>query len=579
MTFAQVAIIAILVGMLIAYAMERIRVELVALCGLGLGFLTGVVPMQNVFAGFSSSAVITVIEILLVVSALSRTRVIDGFARRIVSRVQGERPVLTVLCLSGAVVSIFMNNIGALALLFPVAMSICQRLDLPPARVLMPLSFATLLGGMWSLTGTPANLVVNQWLIGDTGRAFGYFELALLGAPLTLAGLIWIIAAAPRAFAGFSDSPRSAAYAPPQIVAERRIPAGSSLIGKSLPWLEEERGLFVHGVLRQDVHVFARRADIALAAGDVVLLEADLALLDDLEQAGVLEAVHAAGETAERQEYIIMPESLLLGSRIGSVHSFAEHSLDVVGLTSRRGRIEGRFEELQIGIGDVLVLAGERESLRQVEIECGLLPLSSRTFARLSGPAGRSVAIFAAGVLLTAFNLVPPEIAFGAVVLALALAGSLNLRTALQDVNWSIVILLACMIPLGLAVEDTGAARVIANEIAVYLPATHPLVVAVTMLLLAVIITPFIDNVSTAVVLSPIATGLASRMGAPVEPLLMAVAIGASLDFMTPFGHHNNTIVMGAGGYRFVDFPRFGFPLTILCLVVAIIVLSFMLPG
>jgi di/tricarboxylate transporter len=165
------------------------------------------------------------------------------------------------------------------------------------------------------------------------------------------------------------------------------------------------------------------------------------------------------------------------------------------------------------------------------------------------------------------------------VVVAMALTGSLNLRTALQDLNWSIVILLACMIPLGLAVEDTGAARVAANEIAAYLPTAHPLVVGGTMLVLAAAITPFIDNVSTAAVLSPIAAGLASRTGTPVEPLLMAVAIGASIDFLTPFGHHNNAVVMGAAGYRFGDFTRFGIPLAALCLILAFAVLSLMLPA
>ncbi|HZF46639.1 MAG TPA: SLC13 family permease, partial [Sphingomonadaceae bacterium] len=187
------------------------------------------------------------------------------------------------------------------------------------------------------------------------------------------------------------------------------------------------------------------------------------------------------------------------------------------------------------------------------------------------------VGIFACGVLATAFNLVPAEIAFGAVVLALALVGNLNLRAAFQDINWSSVILLACMIPLGLAVEDTGAARVIADQIAEYLPAFSPLMVATIILLLAVIITPFIDNVSTAIILSPIAAGLATRTGVPVEPLLMAVAIGASLDFLTPFGHHNNTVVMGAAGYRFRDFPRFGAPLLAVCLLTAIPVLGWLI--
>jgi di/tricarboxylate transporter len=331
--------------------------------------------------------------------------------------------------------------------------------------------------------------------------------------------------------------------------------------------------------MREGTHVFARRSDIALVAGDILIVEADLAVIDELEASDHLQSLRPVSDAAERQEYVVMPESLLLGSRIGSIPSFAEHSLEVVGVSIRRGRIEGSFDELQIGMGDVLVLAGEREDLRQIAAECSLLPLTARRPSRFTGRAWLNVGIFTLGILATAFDLAPTEIAFGAVVVAMALAGGLNLRTALQDLNWSIVILLACMIPLGLAVEETGAARLIANEIATYLPSAEPLVVGTTMLVLAVVITPFIDNVSTAAVLSPIAAGLASRTGTPVEPLLMAVAIGASLDFLTPFGHHNNAVVMGAAGYRFMDFPRFGVPLTILCFALAVFVLSLMLPG
>jgi di/tricarboxylate transporter len=579
MTFAQAAIVAILLGMLIAYATERFRVELVALCGLAAGFATGIVPVQNVFAGFASSAVITVVEVLLVVAALSRTRVIDSFARRIVYHFQSERAVLAIVCVTGAAVSVFMNNIGALALMFPVTISVCQRIDVSPARMLMPLSFATLLGGMCSLTGTPANLVVNQWLVSETGRGFGYFELALLGGPLTALGLVWIVSASPHAFARFTDSSSADDPSSAHFVAERLVPEGSPLIGRRLPQLEEEFGLFVHGVMREGAHVFARRSDIALAAGDILVAEADLVVLDELESLDHLQSLRPVSDAVERQEYVVMPESLLLGSRIGSIPWFAEHSLEVIGVSIRRGRIEGSFDELQIGMGDVLVLAGDREDLRQIAAECSLLPLSSRRPGRFTGRTWLNVGIFALGILATAFDLAPTEIAFGAVVVTMALAGGLNLRTALQDLNWSIVILLACMIPLGLAVEDTGAARLVANEIATYLPTAQPLVVGTTMLVLAVAITPFIDNVSTAAVLSPIAAGLAARTGTPIEPLLMAVAIGASLDFLTPFGHHNNAVVMGAAGYRFMDFPRFGVPLTILCFALAVFILSLMLPG
>ena len=571
MTFDQWAIIVILLAMLVAYATERFRVELVAMVGLAAGHLIGVVPVQNIFAGFSSPAVITVAEVLLIVSALSATRVIDDFARRIAVHTTSETAVLAMLCCTGAFISIFMNNIGALALMFPVTLSVCSRLDIPPGRVLMALSFATLLGGMCSLTGTPANLVVNQWKIAETGAGFGYFELGLVGGPVALAGLAWIIFAAPRVFRHIVSHEAPFEAGPADFLAEMAIPAHSAMAGLHLPEAEERFEIAIHGVLRHGAHVFARRGDIVLAPGDTVLLEGTLGHLQDLAEGGQLEGLHpdeSAG--AERMEIVVMPDSLLQGTRISDVMAFIERNVRVVGIASRRRRIEGRFEDLQIGVGDVLVLAGERSALREAAADCGLLPLSARRVPRRARAAWPSVAVFALGILLSAFDVVPTELAFGAVVIAMVMLGSLNLRGALQDMNWSIVILLACMIPLGLAVEDTGTARVIANALADYLPSTQPVVVATMVLLLAVAITPFIDNVSTAVVLSPIAAGVSTRTGMPLEPLLIAVAIGASLDFLTPFGHHNNAVVMGAAGYRFRDFPRLGAPLLAISVCVAI---------
>lgn len=580
MNFDQWAIIGLLLVMLITYASERFRVELVAMAGLAVGFGLGLVPTQDVFAGFSSPAVITVAEVLLIVSALAGTRAVDNFARRIVGRTRNETAILAVLCLTGAFISVFMNNIGALALMFPVALSVCSRLEIPPGKVLMALSFSTLLGGTCSLTGTPANLVVNEWKVQETGGSFAYFQLGLLGVPVALAGLAWIIFAAPRVFRGMQPPPAAPFEAgPAEFVAEFLVPPASPLVGLHPGEAEERHDLRVHSVVRHGAHVFARRSDIVIAAGDVVLVEAGLARLDSARQDGLLAALAHESLAAERIEVVAMPESLLIGSRVGDIMAFMDRAVQVVGLASRRRRIEGRFQDLQIGMGDVLVLSGEREALREAAADSGVLALSPRRPPLLNMRAGSSVAIFGAGVALTALGLLPPELAFGLVVIAMMMVGGLNLRSALQDVNWTIVILLACMIPLGMAVENTGAARVIADAIADYLPVSNPLGVAVLMLLVAVSITPFIDNVSTAVVLSPIAASVASRTGVPADTLLMAVAIGASLDFLTPFGHHNNTVVMGVAGYRFLDYPRLGAPLLVICVAVAIPVLAWLQSG
>ena len=577
MSFDQGAILAILLVMLVAYATERFRVEVVALCGLAAGFATGVVPVQSVFSGFASPAVITVVEILLVVAALSRTRIIDDFARRIASRWESETGVLLFLCVTGATISIFMNNIGALALLFPVAISVCSRLNIAPAKVLMPLSFATLLGGMCSLTGTPANLVVNEWVANETGRNLGYFELGLVGGPLAVIGIVWVAFAGPRIFGRFTDGAAPVLDGgPSDFLAERTVPRTSPHIAKRVPDLEASLGIRIHGVMRNGAHVFARRPDIVLASGDTILIEGTIAQMEELEESGAFDVALGANHEA-LTEVVVMPESLLLGSRVEDVESYGTGDVIVKAIASRRGRVEGRFADLAVSMGDVMVLGGDRDAVRRLASECGLLVLSPRRPSRQIQRAAVPVAIFTAGVLATAFDLLPTEVAFGAVVLGLIVTGSLNLRNALQDLNWGIVLLLAAMIPLGLAVEETGAARLIANEIAGYLPTGQPLVVVLAVLTLAVVVTPFIDNVSTAIVLSPIAAGLATRTGTPVEPLLIAVAIGASLDFLTPFGHHNNAVVMGAGGYRFLDFSRLGAPLPGLCLLTAALAFAWLL--
>ncbi len=563
MTFDQIAIVGLLLFMFVTYALDRFPVEHVAAAGLTIAFVTGLVDVEDVFAGFSSPAVVTVVEILLIVSVLSRSHGIEKVADLVVARARSERAVLTVICCGAAFVSVFMNNIGALALLFPVALSVCARLQIPPGRMLMPLSFATLMGGTCSLTGTPANLLVNQWKIDETGGGFGYFTLGTVGLPLTLAGLLWLVVAGPRLFGHLRQVTTEAGPGPSIFLLEARVPSGSELVGLPVPDVEILRGIRIHDVLRAGAHVFARRENIQIAAADVLIVECSLETFETMHEQHSLMPT-ATGD--ERMEVVVMPDSTILGSRIGALESFTERGVAVAGLASRRRRIEGTFSDLQIGLCDVLVLACVAATLRESIEEADLLPLSARPPKRVHADAYRSVLIFIAGVLTTALGFASPEIAFGGVVVAMALLGSLRLRPALQDINWTIVILLACMIPLGAAVQDTGAAKTIANILVAALPWTDPFGITVLTLIAAAVLTTFVDNVSTAAVLSPVATGISLRAGVPVEPLLIAVAIGTSLDFLTPFGHHNNTVVMGAAGYRFSDFPKLGFPLLLICL-------------
>lgn len=557
MTLDQAAIIVLLVAMLVVFAVDRWRMEVVALAGLGIGVALGLVPVTAVFSGFASPAVITVIEILLIVQVLARTRLLDDVAARIVGFGRSPAVLLGALCGVSALISVFMNNIGALALMIPVATSVCRTTGLPLRLTMMPIAFAALLGGLCSIIGTPANLIVSQQLQAATGQGFFFFDYAWAGVPAALAGLLAIVVWAPRALAAdIMDDAEQAAQR--MVVAELDVAPGSVLAGRPLG----EIGAAVHAVVRDGVHLFPLRRDTALAAGDRLLLEAPLGALDALVAEGGLRwpGMTASGE---RIEAVIMPESTLVGSRIATATPFHARAVRILAVAARTPRVEGRFADLRLSIGDILHLEGDPAAIAEALAETEALPLAGRATSAAPLQTRLPLAVFGVGVAVAASGVAPPEIAFGLVVLTLAITGLLNLRTGLADLNWPILIMLAAMIPLGLAIETTGTAAMLAGAFLNVMPPGTVLFPVVAMLLLAVAITPFVNNASTVIVLGPIAIGIAQAVALPVEPLLIAAAMGASIDFLTPFGHHNNMVVMGLGPYRVADYLRAGWPVTV----------------
>ena len=578
LTFDQGAIILLLMALMVVFALDRFRIEVVALVGLAVGFAAGLVPMSGVFAGFSNPAVITVAEILLIIQALSRSRIVERLSAQITRSIHGETAALAFLCAVSGFLSVFMNNIGALALILPVAVSLSTRLGIPMRRTLMPVSFATLLGGLCSLIGTPANLVVNEARAELVGRPFAFFDLAWVGVPVAVLGIAFLILWVPRRFSLLSHG-RSAEQGIRQrrLVTELRLPTASPFTGEPAALLEATIAATVHSVVRDDKHVFGRPGEPVLQDGDILVVEITTETLEAALDAGTLEPVHAGGKPmpgGKPADVVLMPQSIFVGSRIGTLEPLDRLGISVIGVVPQRPRIEGRLADIQLGIGDVLVLAGPEEAITEVLDEADLLRLSSREATPPKESSYTALIVFALGVLVAAFGLVPPEIAFGLVVLVLSATGSLRLREGLQGLNWPILILLAAMIPLGAAVETTGAARALAHTLLGIVPGSAPIAIVGCMLLVAVLLTPFVNNVSTAVALSPIAVEVARATGLSVNPLLVAVALGASLDFLTPFGHHNNTLVMGMAGYRFVDFPRLGVPLVIVTFAAGLVAIS-----
>lgn len=576
MTFDQIALICLLTALFAAFALDRYRIEVVAVIGLFGAFVIGLVPAQSVFSGFAHPAVITVAEILILVGALQASHFVDRAAASLTRNIRSERVLLMTLCLIAGVVSIFMNNIGALALMIPLSTAVSQRSNIPLGRLLMPISFATLLGGTCSLIGTPANLIVSDLLADVRGEGFGFFDFAVVGLPALVAGLAAILLFVPallpkntEAGSGLSLDQSGSG----RMILEASVPARSPLAGQFLTSVETELDGRIASVRRGAAFVFARREDIRLEPSDALLIEAPDTRLKLALQAGLLTAGTGRATAGEAQHSaVVVPESVILGSRISMLEGFGDLGVRILAITSARKRLEGSFSDIQLAIGDVLHLAGPSDAVSTVIRDYGLISLAPEENGVPLSAGLPPLIAFLAAVALAATGVLRPELSFGAAIAVLAVTGKLDLTGAIRRLNWPILIMLATMIPLGNAVETTGMAELIALSFLNAAPGAGPVFILFAILLTAVIITPFVNNASTAIVLAPIALEIAAGAGIAPEVVLLAVAVGVSIDFVTPFGHHNNTIVMGVGGYRFRDFPIAGLP--VLLAVVAAVLLA-----
>ncbi|MBB4439920.1 MULTISPECIES: SLC13 family permease [Rhizobium] len=565
MSFEQASLLSLLLAMLILFSLDRIRIEVVSIAGLLGGYALGLYPAEQIFTGFASPVVITVVEILLIVQVLARARLFDSLAARFAAaRPSGFKVIAGTSALAGFM-SIFMNNIGAFAITLPVALRLGTVLTIPRRQLVMPVSFAALLGGLVSLIGTPANLLVSDALAKATGTGFHFFDFAYVGLPVAIAGILLIAFRVQRLFQEPDETPATISPTARRIVVERYIPDISPLIGVRLSDCPVRFGIKPHALIRGDNFVFGPLDQSVIEPGDVLLAEGADAVFANLAatQALIADAhPHGLQPDFTRVEAVVMPESTLVGSRVRSLEVFHHRGIAVTALSMRAPRIEGRFLDLQLSIGDILTLEGPRIAIGEALEESECLPLASTAPSEPAPLSWRPFALFACGVAASAAGL-RPDVAFAGVVLVLALLNHLNIRQAMADLNWPIIIMLAAMIPIGQAVATTGAAETIAGWLRLVVPITHPLFGIALILFLAMALTPFVNNATVAIVLTPIALEFARAGRHAPDAYLIAVAAGASLDFLTPFGHHNNTLAMGIGGYRFSDFLRAGWPLAV----------------
>ncbi|BCX19215.1 MAG: SLC13 family permease [Geminicoccaceae bacterium] len=593
MSGAQATTLAIL-GLTVAlFLWGRLRHDLVATAALVACVAAGLVPGETAFAGFAKPAVVTVAAVLVLSRGFETSGAVDRLARLLVPSGAGPTAVRTILCALAALLSAFMNNVGALALLMPVAVQEARRLELPPGQLLMPLAFASILGGMTTLIGTPPNLIVATVRAQAVGAPFGLLDFAPVGIAVAAAGLFLLIALGPR-LVPVREPSDATGFDVGAYLTEARVRENSPLVGTTLERAEErlvELDAQILGLVRGGERLFAPSPRRRLAAGDVLVIEAEpealaraldgLGLeLAEAGQEGARQPESAGKDGAESEpdrqeevalgELVVLPASPLVGRSVREVRLRSRYRVSLLAI-AREGRHSiRRLHGTPLRSGDVLLVQGAPEAIAEVAREQACVPLAERGL-RLPEPrrALLATAILAGAVSAAASGLLPPAVAFVAGALLAMLTGVVPPRTAYQAIDWPVVVLLGAMAPLGQAMATTGTADLLARLLLDAVAGAPVWLVLLVLLVVTMTLSDFMNNAATAAVAAPIALGIADRLGASADPFLMAVAVGAACAFLTPIGHQNNTLILGPGGFRFADYWRLGLPLEVLVAAVA----------
>ncbi|GGG38133.1 permease [Caldovatus sediminis] len=593
MTAPQLTILAILAATVAMFVWGRWRHDLVAMGALLASVAAGLVPPAGAFAGFGHPAVVTVACVLVLSAALQAAGTVDALARLAVPRAAG--PTLTIAAVGGlaAVLSGFMNNVGALALLMPVAVHAAGRLDMPPGRLLMPVAFGSILGGMTTLIGTPPNLIVSGFRGQEGGGGFAMFDFAPVGAAVALGGLAFIALGGWRLVPSRPvGSPEDFAAGP--YITEARVPEGAKAAGMSLGAVEDALGesdAQVLGLIRDERRIPAPHPSREVRAGDILLIEAEPeALATALSELGlrleadVREPAEGAGRTGGPRgaaalqsdevvlaEFAVRPRAEIAGRSASDIRLRSRFAINLLAVSRGGVRTTGRLRSLALREGDLVLLQGAPDAMAEFAQRFGLVPLAQRAL-RLPAPHKALLAgvVMAMAVGGAALGLVPAAVAFAAGVLAVPVLGLLPARRLYDAVDWPVVVLLAALLPVADAIAGTGAADLVASALIAPVRELGPVAALALVMVVTMTLSDFMNNAGTAAVMCPIALGTAKQLGVAADPFLMAVAVGASCAFLTPIGHQNSTLILGPGGFRFGDYWRLGLPLEVIVLAIGV---------
>jgi di/tricarboxylate transporter len=574
--------LAVVAAAMALFVSGKLRVDLIALCVLGAVVVLRLIEPEQALDGFASPATATVAAMFVLSAALVRTGMVQWLAARLDALAgRGEPRLLLTLCIAIAALSAFVVNAATVAIFIPIAFVLARSRKACPSRLLMPISFASQMGGACTLIGSSTNILVNAIAIGLGMRGFGLFEFAPLGLALCGIGLIYLLFVArpllPKRGSAVEqvDKYRLADY-----MAELTVKEKSPLIGKT--WSEceakAESEARLIKMLRGDV-VTWRPESTALEQGDVLLLHGDMGKLMEmkdkygleLESESAMEDEKLRSDEVKLVEALIPPGSRLVGRTLRGLNFFRLYGSIVLAL-QRRGRIlRNRLSDTRLSEGDTLLIQGDADDVSRLMKSRNMIVTNELTeFYLRKDRAAVALVVFVTILALAAFGVLPIVIAALLGAVGMVLLRCVSMEEAYSSIDWRVVFLLGGMIPLGTALDRSGAAAWLAGTVLAPLQDLGPLAVLAAVYLLTAVLTEAMSNTAAAVIMAPIAITVAGAMNVDARPLLVAITFAASTSFTTPVGYQTNTMVFAPGGYRFRDYVRVGGPLNIIFWIAAV---------
>jgi di/tricarboxylate transporter len=593
MTWQQGAAFGLIGLMMAAFVWGRFRYDLVAMVALLSAVLIGIVPADKAFSGFSDDIIAIIASALVVSAAVARSGIVERALKPIAPYLTTKSIQVVVLAGAVAALSGFVKNIGALAMLMPVAFALARKNETSPSVYLMPMAFGSLLGGIVTLVGTSPNILVSRVRQEITGEPFSMFDFTPVGLVLALAGIAflavgWRLLPSNRKGAASIE----AAFNLEGYTTEAVVQPKTDTVGKTVGQFEKLSGQDVEVLMlvRKGGRRNAPTEKTELRAGDVLLLEGEPEALERVVADAKLKLATASSRKSKKEvdtpaddlgvmEAVVTQDSVLAGSNAQQSKLYHKHHVTLLAVSRAGARIRTQLRSVRLRPGDVVVLRGNLTEMPEALGELGLLPLAERTVSL--GSTRRSIMpilVLAVAMLLVALSYLPIAIAFFGTAVVLLLIRSITLKEAYAAVEWPILILIGALIPVSDALRSTGGTELIAALLSQAGDYLNGYTALLLIMAAAMAVTPFLNNAATVLVMGPIAAVFASKLGYRPEPFLMAVAIGAACDFLTPIGHQSNTLVMGPGGYRFGDYWRLGAPLSLLVLIVGVPLIAFFWP-